>query len=62
MPDFADLSPLALVVVILFMGERWANKLVDRLSEHLDRQQDTLRECSESLLIIKESLQNLDKE
>lgn len=62
MPDIPDITALALLAGVLLMGERWASKLVDALTKHLDRQADTFDKMSAILLTIQESLQKLDKD
>lgn len=59
MPEFQDITSLALLAVVLVMGERWLNKLLDHLIAHDERQLAILAECSENFLAIKESLSAL---
>ena len=37
MPEFQDITSLALLAGVLYMGERWATKLLDLLKDHLER-------------------------
>ncbi|MCK4962884.1 MAG: hypothetical protein KAS19_10375 [Anaerolineales bacterium] len=61
LPELTDITSLGLLAFVLYMGYKMAETLLEGILEHIDRQSEILRECSESLLIIKESLQNLDK-
>lgn len=61
MPDFTDVSALALLAAVLLMVERWAGKLLDVLSLHLEKAAERDDHLLSILLTIKESLQNLNK-
>jgi hypothetical protein len=56
MPEPNDLTALALLAVVLVMGERWARRLVDAIESHLDKQSATLAEIKKVLSAIQESL------
>lgn len=61
MPDFTDVSALALLAAVLLMVERWAGKLLDVLALHLEKAAERDENLLSILLTIKESLQNLNK-
>lgn len=62
MPEFNDVTALALLAGVLLMGERWANKMVGALTAHLERQAETFEAIQGILLDIQESLRKLDKQ
>lgn len=55
MPEFQDITSLALLAGVLYMGERWLNKLTTHLTSHLDRQNLALEKCLTILLTIQDS-------
>ena len=61
MPDFTDISALALLAAVLLMVERWAGKLLDVLALHLEKAAERDQNLLSILLTIQESLQSLDK-
>lgn len=61
MPEFQDITSLALLAGVLYMGERWATKLLDLLKDHLERAAARDENVLDVLLTIKESVQNLEK-
>jgi hypothetical protein len=61
MPDFTDISALALLAAVLLMVERWMGKLLDVLTTHLERMFDNNAAILDVLLTIRESLQSLNK-
>lgn len=62
MPEFNDVTALALLAGVLLMGERWANKMVTALTAHLERQALTFDAIQDILFDIQESLKNLNKQ
>ena len=63
MPDLADLTPLAIVVILIILTDRWVVRFYRVYTEQnelarLNDQQLMLImiQCAESLLTIKESL------
>lgn len=62
MPEFQDITSLALLAGVLYMGERWLNKLMNHLISHQDRQNQTLEKCLGILLTIQDSVLGADKE
>lgn len=60
MPDFTDISALALLAAVLIMVERWAGKLLDVLALHLEKAAERDDNLLQILLAIKESLSSSD--
>lgn len=63
MPQLSDITPLAIVVIMILLTDRWLVRIFRVLTEHLERRELAdqqlmlvMLQCSESLLTIKESL------
>lgn len=58
MPEFQDITSLALLASVLFMGERWLHKLVAHLMSNNERQYQISQEILKTLSAIQEFLKN----
>ena len=63
MPQLSDITPLAIVVIMILLTDRWLVRIFRVLTEHLERRELAdqqmilyMVQCSESLSAIKESL------
>lgn len=63
MPELSTITPLAVVVILIVLTDRWVVRFYRVLTEHLERRELAdqqlmlvMMQCSESLLTIKESL------
>lgn len=63
MPQLSDITPLAVVVIMILLTDRWLVRIFRVLTEHLERRELAdqqlmlvMMQCSESLVTIKESL------
>ena len=63
MPQLTDLTPLAIVVIMILLTDRWVVRIFRSFTKHLERRELAdqqlmliMMQCAESLQTIKESL------
>ncbi|MCK4962634.1 MAG: hypothetical protein KAS19_09110 [Anaerolineales bacterium] len=63
MPDLADITPLAILAMVIILTDRWIVRFYREFKEQNERKELSdqqmmliMMQCSESLLTIKESL------
>lgn len=69
MPELTDLTPLAIVALIIVLTDRWVARFYREYKEHLERQEllhnqqiGILLKCADELAAIKESFRINDAE